>query len=54
MTLPDCEKNQIFARQYSAIIPKKETLERIIREEMAAFESQALLSAEPKNGKVIG
>ena len=51
MTLPECEKNQIFARQYSAIIPKKETLERIIREEQVAFESQALLKSVSTNSK---
>lgn len=54
MTLPEGEKKQIFARKYSAIIPAKETLEKIILEERDAFEKRHLLglaSATRKGGK---
>ncbi len=44
MTLPEAEKHQIFARRYSAIIPPKESLERIVLEEQRKFEQEKLLA----------
>lgn len=44
MTLPEAEKHQIFARRYSAIIPPKKSLERIVLEEKRKFEKEKLLA----------
>ena len=53
MTLPDCEKNQVFAKQFTAVIPPKSTFQRIMRQEQAKFAKERLiaLAARPKEGK---
>lgn len=43
MTLPEAEQRQIFARRYSAIIPSKKSLERIVLEEKRKYEKEKLL-----------
>lgn len=43
MTLPEAEQRQIFARRYSAIIPPKKSLERIVLEEKRKYEKEMLL-----------
>ncbi len=45
MTLPEAEQRQIFARRYSAIIPSKDKLASIIREEQAKYEKEQKLLA---------
>ena len=43
LTLPEAEQRQIFARRYSAIIPPKKSLERIVLEEKRKYEKEKLL-----------
>ena len=43
LTLPEAEQRQIFARRYSAIIPPKKSLERIVLEEKRKYEKEQLL-----------
>jgi len=51
MTLPEAEKRQIFARRYSAIIPPKASLERIVLEEKRKYDEEKLLAlAASKKG----
>lgn len=50
MTLPDVEKRQIFARRYSAIMPPKKSLQRIVIEEKRKFEKEKLLALAARKG----
>ena len=47
MTLPECEHNRIFARQYKTVLPSADSFKRIIRQQRLAFEKKVLLT----NGK---
>ena len=53
MTLPDCEKNQVFVKQFTAVIPPKSTFQRIMRQEQAKFAKERLiaLTNRSKEGK---
>ena len=52
MTLPDCEKNQVFAKQFTAVIPSKATFQRIMRQEQAKFAKEKILAlAAKREGK---
>ena len=42
MTLPECEHNRIFARQYKTVLPPVGTFKRIICQQRAAFEKKQL------------
>lgn len=42
MTLPECEHNRIFARQYKTVLPAVSSFKRIIREERLAHENRLL------------
>lgn len=44
MTLPDCDKNQVFAKQFTAVIPPKATFQRIMRQEQAKFAKECLIA----------
>ena len=44
MTLPECEHNRIFARQYKTVLPSADSFKRIIRQQRLAFEKKALLT----------
>ena len=44
MTLPECEHNRIFARQYKTVLPAVSSFKRIIREERLAHENRLLLT----------
>ena len=43
MTLPECEHNRIFARQYKTVLPSADSFKQIIRQQRLAFEKKALL-----------
>ena len=43
MTLPECEHNRIFARQYKTVLPPVESFKRIICQQRLTFEKKALL-----------
>lgn len=47
MTLPECEHNRIFARQYKTVLPSADSFKQIIRQQRLAFEKKVLLT----NGK---
>ena len=42
MTLPECEHNRIFARQYKTVLPPIEDFKRIICQQRIAFEKKQL------------
>lgn len=44
MTLPDSDKMQVFAKQFTAVVPSKATFQRILRQEQAKFEKEKLLA----------
>ena len=44
MTLPECEHNRIFARQYKTVLPSADSFKQIIRQQRPAFEKKALLT----------
>ena len=44
MTLPECEHNRIFARQYKTVLPSVDSFKQIIRQQRLAFEKKALLT----------
>ena len=44
MTLPECEHNRIFARQYKTVLPSADSFKQIIRQQRLAFEKKALLT----------
>lgn len=48
MTLPDQDRNQIFAKQFTAVVPSKATFRRILRQEQAKFEKEKLLNLAAK------
>ena len=52
MTLPDCEKNQVFAKQFTAVIPPKATFQRIMRQEQAKFAKEKILALAAKREDV--
>lgn len=53
MTLPDSDKMQVFAKQFTAVVPSKATFQRILRQEQAKFEKEKLvaLAAAKKGSK---
>ncbi len=51
MFTPDSEKNRIFVRQYTSVMPSKAALKRIVIEEKRKFEKERLLAlAASKKG----
>jgi len=42
LTLPECEHDRIFARQYKTVLPSVATFKRIIRQQRIAFENRAI------------
>ena len=42
LTLPECEHDRIFARQYKTVLPSVATFKRIIRQQRIAFENKAI------------
>ena len=44
MTLPECEHNRIFARQYKTVLPSADSFKQIIRQQRLAFEKKTLLT----------
>ena len=50
MTLPECEHNRIFARQYKTVLPSASAFKRIIRQEQIAYEKEKLLLLAAKKG----
>ena len=44
MTLPECEHNRIFARQYKTVLPPVDSFKQIICQHRLAFEKKALLA----------
>ena len=44
MTLPKCEHNRIFVKQYAQVMPSKEALQRIVMEERRQYEQEQLLA----------
>lgn len=52
MFTPDSEKNRIFVKQYTSVMPSKLALKRIVIEEKRKFEKEKLLAlAEKKSGR---
>ena len=49
MTLPECEHNRIFARQYKTVLPPIDTFKRIICQQRIAFEKKQIMAG--KNGQ---
>ena len=48
MTLPECEHNRIFARQYKTVLPTVDSLKRIIRQQRIAFEEKRITANKGK------
>lgn len=48
LTLPECEHNRIFARQYKTVLPTIATFKRIIRQERVVFENKLLMEEKNK------
>ena len=46
MTLPECEHNRIFARQYKTVLPPVDSFKRIIRQQRLAFEEKQLTAGK--------
>lgn len=46
MTLPECEHNRIFARQYKTVLPPVDTFKRIIRQQRLVFEEKQLTAGK--------
>ena len=51
MTLPKCEHNRIFVKQYSQVMPSKEALQRIVMEERRQYEQERLLARSASVGE---
>ncbi len=54
MTLPECEHNRIFVKQYKTVLPSKDALKRIVLEEKRKYENERLLAlaaAKQKGGR---
>jgi predicted nuclease of restriction endonuclease-like (RecB) superfamily len=49
MTLPECEHNRIFARQYKTVLPPVDSFKRIIRQQRLAFEEKQLTAGKEEN-----
>ena len=50
MFTPDSEKNRIFVKQYTSVMPSKVALKRIVIEEKRKFEKEKLLALAAKKG----
>ncbi len=48
MTLPECEHNRIFARQYRTVLPSVDSLKNIIRQQRIDFMNKQILLKEEK------
>lgn len=46
MTLPECEHNRIFARQYKTVLPPVDSFKRIIRQQRLVFEEKQLAAGK--------
>lgn len=46
MTLPECEHNRIFARQYKTVLPPVDSFKRIIRQQRLVFEGKQLAAGK--------
>ena len=51
LTLPECEHNRIFARQYKTVMPKVTALKRIVLSENRKFEKRRLAAPTATGGK---
>ena len=50
MFTPDSEKNRIFVKQYTSVMPSKAALKRIVIEEKRKFEKEKLLALARRKG----
>ena len=50
MFTPDSEKNRIFVKQYTSVMPSKVALKRIVIEEKRKFEKERLLALAARKG----
>lgn len=50
MFTPDSEKNRIFVKQYTSVLPSKVALKRIVIEEKRKFEKEKLLALAARKG----
>ena len=50
MFTPDSEKNRIFVKQYTSVMPSKMALKRIVIEEKRKFEKEKLLALAARKG----
>ena len=50
MFTPDSEKNRIFVKQYTSVLPSKAALKRIVIEEKRKFEKEKLLALAVRKG----
>ena len=50
MFTPDSEKNRIFVKQYTSVMPSKAALKRIVIEEKRKFEKERLLALAARKG----
>ena len=50
MFTPDSEKNRIFVKQYTSVLPSKAALKRIVIEEKRKFEKEKLLTLAARKG----
>lgn len=50
MFTPDSEKNRIFVKQYTSVMPSKAALKRIVIEEKRKFEKEKLLALAARKG----
>ena len=50
MFTPDSEKNRIFVKQYTSVMPSKVALKRIVIEEKRKFEKEKLLALAARKG----
>ena len=50
MFTPDSEKNRIFVKQYTSVLPSKAALKRIVIEEKRKFEKEKLLALAARKG----
>ena len=51
MTLPECEHNRIFARQYKTVLPPVDSLKRIIRQQRLMFKKKQLTANKENTDK---
>ncbi|MBQ7189548.1 MAG: DUF1016 family protein [Kiritimatiellae bacterium] len=51
MFTPDSEKNRIFVKQYTSVMPSKVALKRIVIEEKRKFEKERLLALAARKGR---